>query len=74
MLHKDAKTIPDKLAVGLVRLARRCFDIVARYKHVEIPPDNTMTIEELRKAGYLLDDRTWLNVGVLCGVRGDGVC
>jgi hypothetical protein len=38
------------------------FDVVSRYKHKEIPPASTMTVEELRKEGYLLDEKGWLNV------------
>lgn len=52
----------DKLAFGLVKLARTMFDWVSRYKHVDGPPDPKMTIAELREAGYLLDDKAWLNV------------
>ena len=62
VLHRDAKTLSDKLAYGLVRLARRIFDLVSRYKHVQIAPDEKMTVQQLRDAGYLLDDRQWLNV------------
>lgn len=38
------------------------FDLVSGYKHVTIPPDEKMTLEELRKAGYLLDHHAWLGV------------
>lgn len=38
------------------------FDFVSRYKHVDTPPTPGMTIEELRKAGYLLSDKQWLDV------------
>ena len=62
VLHREAKTVSDKLAYGLVRLARRIFDLVSGYKHVQIAPDEKMTVQQLRKAGYLLDDRQWLNV------------
>ena len=78
VLHRDAKTISDKLAYGFVRFARfACFvhgafwlfirlrfgfDLVSRYKHKKIPPGSTMTLEELRKEGYLLDEQQWLNV------------
>jgi len=48
------------MAYGLVKLARTIFDFVSGYKHVEGPPDPKMTIAELRKAGYLLDDKQWL--------------
>ncbi|TFK73573.1 mitochondrial alternative oxidase [Pluteus cervinus] len=61
VLHREAKTISDKLAYRMVWLARRIFDLVSGYKHPETPPSPNMTIEELRKAGYLLDDRAWLN-------------
>ncbi|KAF7368726.1 Alternative oxidase [Mycena venus] len=61
VLHKDAKTVADKLAYRLVRLARWGFDFVSGYKHKEIPPGSMMTLEELRKGGYLLDETGWLN-------------
>jgi len=60
VLHRETKTISDKLAYGLVKLARTIFDFVSGYKHVEGPPDPKMSIAELRKAGYLLDDKQWL--------------
>jgi hypothetical protein len=41
-------------------MARSLFDFVSGYKHVEKPPPPGMTIEELRKAGYLLSDKQWL--------------
>ena len=62
VLHHEAKTLSDKVAYGLVRLARSLFDIVSGYKHVTIAPNEKMTVEELRKAGHLLDNRAWLNV------------
>jgi hypothetical protein len=52
----------DKLAYGLVKFARTIFDFVSGYKHVEGPPDPKMSLAELRKAGYLLDDKQWLTV------------
>ncbi|KAJ7779350.1 alternative oxidase [Mycena maculata] len=61
VLHREAKTMSDKIAYGLVRLARWGFDVVSRYKHKDIPPDSTMTVVELRKEGYLLDEHGWLN-------------
>lgn len=65
MLHRETKSISDKLAYGLVKLARTIFDFVSGYKHVEGPPDPKMTIAELRKAGYLLDDKQWLTVSAV---------
>ncbi|KAJ7140091.1 AOX, alternative oxidase mitochondrial precursor [Mycena crocata] len=61
VLHREAKTLADKLAYSLVKLARWGFDVVSGYKHKEIPPGSTMTIEQLRKEGYLLDEAGWLN-------------
>ncbi|RDB17903.1 Alternative oxidase, mitochondrial [Hypsizygus marmoreus] len=61
VLHHEAKTVSDKMAAGLVKLARAMFDFVSGYKHKTIPPDEKMTLQELRNAGYLLDDRAWLN-------------
>ncbi|KDR82729.1 hypothetical protein GALMADRAFT_238234 [Galerina marginata CBS 339.88] len=61
VLHRDRKTISDKLAFGLVKFARTMFDFVSRYKHVEKPPAPGMTIDELRKGGYLLSEKQWLD-------------
>ncbi|KJA24062.1 hypothetical protein HYPSUDRAFT_39201 [Hypholoma sublateritium FD-334 SS-4] len=61
VLHRQRKTLGDKLAFGMVKLARTIFDFVSGYKHVESPPAPGMTIEELRKAGYLLSDKQWLD-------------
>jgi hypothetical protein len=60
VLHREAKTVSDKLAYSLVKFARTMFDFVSRYKHVEKPPARGMTIAELRKAGYLLSEKQWL--------------
>ena len=62
-MHRERKNLGDKLAYGLVKMARSLFDLVSGYKHIEKPPAPGMTIEELRKAGYLLSDRQWLEVG-----------
>lgn len=61
VLHRDAKTWQDKLAANLVRLARWGFDFVSRYKHKPIPPEHNMSLAELRKGGYLLDEKNWLD-------------
>ncbi|KAG6890785.1 hypothetical protein C0995_003215 [Termitomyces sp. Mi166 len=61
VLHREAKTFSDKLAYGMVKLARTMFDLVSRYKHVHIEPDEKMTVRQLRDRGLLLDDRAWLN-------------
>ncbi|KAG5351683.1 hypothetical protein C0989_005276 [Termitomyces sp. Mn162] len=61
VLHREAKTFSDKLAYGMVRLARSLFDLVSRYKHVHIKPDEKMSVQQLRDHGLLLDDHAWLN-------------
>jgi hypothetical protein len=62
VLHRDARTLSDKFASGLVRFARFMFDLVSGYKHAATPPNEKMSLEELRKGGYLLDHHAWLNV------------
>ncbi|KZP33528.1 alternative oxidase [Athelia psychrophila] len=58
--HREAKSFSDKLAATLVKLTRFGFDFVSRYKHKEIPPNSTMTLQELRDGGYVLDENAWL--------------
>ena len=41
---------------------RKCFDWVSGYKHRPIPPGSNMSVEELRKGGYILNDKQWLSV------------
>ncbi|PFH53943.1 hypothetical protein AMATHDRAFT_739 [Amanita thiersii Skay4041] len=60
VLHHEATTISDKVAYGLVMLARRMFDLVSGYKHKEIPKDKVLSLAELRMGGYLLDEKAWL--------------
>ena len=81
VMHREAKTMSDKVAVLFVRLLRyvshlnlmdahvkrRCasrfgFDIVSGYRHKDIPPDSKMTLEELKKKGYVMDEAQWLSV------------
>ncbi|KAJ3568113.1 hypothetical protein NP233_g5925 [Leucocoprinus birnbaumii] len=61
VIHRERRTMSDSVAFGLVKLARTMFDWVSRYKHIQGPPDPKLSITELRKAGYLLDDKAWLN-------------
>ncbi|KAI0051388.1 alternative oxidase [Auriscalpium vulgare] len=61
VLHREAKTWGDKFAINLVRLARWGFDVVSGYKHKTIPPDSKMSLEDLRKGGYIMDEHQWLN-------------
>ncbi|PPQ89652.1 hypothetical protein CVT25_013839 [Psilocybe cyanescens] len=60
VLHRNPKTIGDKFAAGLVKFSRTIFDFVSGYKHNVNPPTPGMTLEELRKAGYLLSEKQWL--------------
>ncbi|THV05241.1 alternative oxidase [Dendrothele bispora CBS 962.96] len=61
VLHREAKSFSDKLAASLVKLSRWGYDFVSGYKHKEIPPGKDMSLAELRKEGYLLDDKQWLS-------------
>ncbi|KAF8575443.1 alternative oxidase [Ramaria rubella] len=62
VLHRDAKTLSDKFALLFVKTLRAGFDLVSRYKHKPIPKSaKNMTTEELRKAGYVMDDHQWLH-------------
>ena len=36
------------------------FDIASGYKHKPIPPGSNMTLEELRKGGYVMNEHQWL--------------
>ena len=38
------------------------FDFVSRYKHKEIPPNSSMTLQQLREEGYTMDPAQWLAV------------
>ncbi|KAI0761929.1 alternative oxidase [Trametes elegans] len=61
VLHREAKTFADKIAYNFVRLARWGFDIVSNYKHKPLPPNaDKMSLEELRRGGYLMDETQWL--------------
>ena len=80
-MHRDAKTIGDKIAYYVVKLGRfvstvfvciyttffpnrAVFDFASGYKHKPIPPGSNMSLEELRKGGYILDENGWLNVRI----------
>jgi ubiquinol oxidase len=52
----------DTFARALVSFARRTFDFVLGYKHPDKPPSPDMTLDQLRKAGYVLSEKQWLDV------------
>lgn len=61
VLHRDGKNFSDKFAIGLAKLLRWGFDLVSGYKHKTVPAGSTMTLEELRKGGYVMNEHEWLN-------------
>lgn len=62
VLHQKAGTPQDMIGYGLVKFFRWGYDLVTGYKHKALPENaDKMTIQELRKAGYLLSDTDWLN-------------
>jgi hypothetical protein len=61
ILHREAKTISDKVASNLVKLMRWGFDFVSGYKHKPLPPDHkNMSLEELKAGNYVLTEKAWL--------------
>ncbi|KAJ3484248.1 hypothetical protein NLI96_g5778 [Meripilus lineatus] len=60
VMHRDAKTFSDKVAVTFVKALRYWFDIISNYKHKTIPPNSNMSLQELRKGGYVMDEGQWL--------------
>ncbi|KAF9242583.1 AOX, alternative oxidase mitochondrial precursor [Melanogaster broomeanus] len=61
ILHREAKTISDKLAYNLVKLMRWGFDFASGYKHMPLPPDHkNMSLEELKAGNYVLTEKAWL--------------
>ncbi|KAL5527883.1 hypothetical protein ACEPAG_6684 [Sanghuangporus baumii] len=60
-VHRREVTLSDKMASGLVRLARKMFDLVSGYKHKPLPLGTNMTVEELRKEGYVMTEVGWMN-------------
>ncbi|OBZ71227.1 Alternative oxidase, mitochondrial [Grifola frondosa] len=61
VMHREAKTLSDTIAYNFVKLARWGFDVISGYKHKPMPPNaSVLTVEELRKGGYIMDDRQWL--------------
>ncbi|EIM85890.1 alternative oxidase [Stereum hirsutum FP-91666 SS1] len=61
VLHREPTTLADRNAKRFMRLCRVGFDIVSGYRHKPIPPDANMSLEELRKKGYAMDEHAWLN-------------
>ncbi|KAL0064691.1 inducible alternative oxidase 2 [Marasmius tenuissimus] len=61
VLHREATCFSDRAAASLVKLSRWGYDFFTGYRHKKIPPGSEMTLAELRKEGYLLDDKAWLS-------------
>jgi len=38
------------------------FDFVSGYKNKPIPPGSNMSLEELRKGKYVMDEKQWMTV------------
>jgi hypothetical protein len=61
VIHREAKTVSDKVARGLVKVARKMFDVVSGYKHKPLPPNyKELSVQHLRDKGYILDTAAWL--------------
>ena len=39
--------------------------MVSGYRHKPIPPNHNMSLEDLKKKGYVLDEHAWLNVSLI---------
>jgi len=60
VLHKTPEKFSDTFAYGLVKLSRWVFDLASGYTAKPIPPGSNMSLEELRKGKYILDEKQWL--------------
>ncbi|CCA75783.1 related to alternative oxidase precursor, mitochondrial [Serendipita indica DSM 11827] len=61
VLRHQPENMRDRTASWFVRALRKGYDFVSGYHHKPIPPGSTMSIEELRKGGYILSADQWLN-------------
>ncbi|GHJ86801.1 hypothetical protein NliqN6_3203 [Naganishia liquefaciens] len=59
VVWRAPKTIGDWIARGMVHFSRWGFDFVTGYRHKERPAEK-LTVAELRKGGYIFDDKQWL--------------
>ncbi|CCM03525.1 uncharacterized protein FIBRA_05659 [Fibroporia radiculosa] len=61
VLHREAKSVSDKIAWTFVRLLRWGFDLASGYRHKPLPPNyKNMSLEALRKGGYIMNEKQWL--------------
>ncbi|PCH40100.1 mitochondrial alternative oxidase [Wolfiporia cocos MD-104 SS10] len=61
VLHRESKTLSDKIAYLFVRTLRWGFDTFTGYQHKPLPPNQeSMSLEELRAGGYVMNERQWL--------------
>ncbi|KAL4250076.1 Alternative oxidase [Abortiporus biennis] len=61
VMHRETKMLSDKIAAGFVTVLRKGFDIISQYKYKPVPANSTMSTEELRKAGYVMNETQWLH-------------
>ncbi|KAK4051721.1 inducible alternative oxidase 2 [Microbotryomycetes sp. JL221] len=68
VVRVELKTPSDKIAAGLVKLSRRIFDFVTRYKHaspeaaieeLKRQGKTDLGLQELRKQGFLMTPAQW---------------
>ncbi|KAI5452360.1 inducible alternative oxidase 2 [Naganishia albida] len=59
VVWRTPQTVGDWIARGMVQLSRWGFDRITGYKHKERPAEK-LSVEELRKGGYIFDDHQWL--------------
>jgi len=60
----EVRKHPYSLYERAHHISRWGFDVVSGYKHKPIPADSRMSLEELKKGGYILDEKAWLRVSV----------
>ncbi|KAB5595951.1 Alternative oxidase [Ceratobasidium theobromae] len=60
IVHRTPEDLGDKVALGLVKLCRWGFDLISGYRHKPIPVGSNMSVEDLRKGGYIMTESEWL--------------
>lgn len=60
VLHREPDNLRDRAASFFVKSLRKGFDLVSGYRHKPIPEGSKMSLEELRKGGYVLTEAQWM--------------